>query len=699
MSVFNQSRSYIIRILIAIVFIVITIQLFNLQVLSGKYQQLAQGNAVFRKVVYPPRGIIFDRNNKAILNNTLMYDLMVTPSQVKGVDTAYLCQLLEIDTAQFKQRIIDAIVRNGRYRPSTFEELLSPEKYARFEENMWRFNAGFYLQQRPVRVYPFNAAAHVMGYVGEADSTIIARSGNFYQPGDYVGRSGIEAFYERVLMGQRGVQFLIKDNKNRLQGSYEQGLLDTAAIAGRSLRTYMDIEVQQLAEKLMANKVGAIVAIEPKTGGIIAMVSGPNYNPNDLTGSGKKKNYSKLVLDVAGPLLNRAIAGNYPPGSTFKPVGALVALDEGLITPAYGYGCSGRYYACGIGKPACSHNNPGHAANLRLAIANSCNSYFTHIYRMAVDNPKYGKVDKGYARWKNYLNDFGLGIKLGIDLPGESRRSGIPDTSVYNKVYRNSWNSCTNLTLGIGQDMMLSTPLQLANAMCLIANKGYFYTPHFVKSFDNETPEDTLLHPFRQKHSVLTHITNDAFEAVISGMQDVVEIGTARVAAIPGINVCAKTGTAENYRIIDGKRVKLKDNSMFVSFAPRENPTIAIAVVVENAGFGATWGGNIAQLLMEKYLTDSLRPERAKKAEEIAAANLMPGWLTREQYKADSVRGYFYFNLTKDSSYIKRFLRRSSAPVKKDSSLPKPATRLAAVYKFDGLRQEELTYLKNKGAA
>ncbi len=699
MSVFNQSRSYIIRILIAIVFIVITIQLFNLQVLSGKYQQLAQGNAVFRKVVYPPRGIIFDRNNKAILNNTLMYDLMVTPSQVKGVDTAYLCQLLEIDTAQFKQRIIDAIVRNGRYRPSTFEELLSPEKYARFEENMWRFNAGFYLQQRPVRVYPFNAAAHVMGYVGEADSTIIARSGNFYQPGDYVGRSGIEAFYERVLMGQRGVQFLIKDNKNRLQGSYEQGLLDTAAIAGRSLRTYMDIEVQQLAEKLMANKVGAIVAIEPKTGGIIAMVSGPNYNPNDLTGSGKKKNYSKLVLDVAGPLLNRAIAGNYPPGSTFKPVGALVALDEGLITPAYGYGCSGRYYACGIGKPACSHNNPGHAANLRLAIANSCNSYFTHIYRMAVDNPKYGKVDKGYARWKNYLNDFGLGIKLGIDLPGESRRSGIPDTSVYNKVYRNSWNSCTNLTLGIGQDMMLSTPLQLANAMCLIANKGYFYTPHFVKSFDNEVPEDTLLHPFRQKHSVLTHITNDAFEAVISGMQDVVEIGTARVAAIPGINVCAKTGTAENYRIIDGKRVKLKDNSMFVSFAPRENPTIAIAVVVENAGFGATWGGNIAQLLMEKYLTDSLRPERAKKAEEIAAANLMPGWLTREQYKADSVRGYFYFNLTKDSSYIKRFLRRSSAPVKKDSSLPKPATRLAAVYKFDGLRQEELTYLKNKGAA
>lgn len=701
MSVFNQSRSYIIRLLFLVVFIVIVIQLFNLQVLSGKYQQLAQGNAVFRKVVYPPRGIIFDRKNKAILNNTLMYDLMVTPSQVKNVDTAYLCQLLEIDTAEFKQRMIDAIVRNGRYRPSSFEELLSPEKYARFEENMWRFSSGFYLQQRPIRVYPFNAAAHVMGYVGEADSAIIARSGDFYQPGDYVGRSGIEAFYERVLMGQRGVQFLIKDNKNRLQGSYEQGVLDTAAIAGRSLRTYIDIQVQQLAEKLMTNKVGAIVAIEPKSGGIIAMVSGPNYNPNDLTGSAKKKNYSKLVLDVSGPLLNRAIAGTYPPGSTYKPVGALVALDEGIITPSFGYGCSGRYYACGIGKPACTHNNAGHAANLRLAIANSCNSYFTQIYRMAVDNPKYKNVDEGYAKWRDYLNQFGLGVKLGIDLPGEFKpnrvRQGIPDTAEYNRVYRSAWNSCTNLTLGIGQDMMLATPLQLANAMCLIANKGYYYTPHFVKSIDNETAEDTILQPFRRKHEVLTSIGDSSFEAVISGMQDVVEIGTARVAAIPGINVCAKTGTAENYRIIDGKRVKLKDNSMFVAFAPRENPTIAIAVVVENAGFGATWGGNMAQLLMEQYLTDSLRPERVKKAEEIAAANLMPGWLTREQFKADSARGYFYFNLTKDSSYIKKYIRKSTPPPPRDTTPPKPVERIAAQFHFEGIEPRKTIDLKKRG--
>ncbi len=655
-------------------FLVIIAQLFNLQVVSSKYQQLAQDNAVFRKTVYPSRGIIYDRNGKAILNNTLMYDLMVTPSELRNVDTAYLCQLLEINTEDFRQRIINAIVRNGRYRPSAFEELLSPQKYARLDENMWRIGSGFYLQERPVRTYPFNVGAHMIGYVGEVDSAIIARSNGFYQPGDYAGRSGIEAFYERVLMGQRGVQYLIKDNKNRLVGRFENGELDEPAIAGRGLHTYLDVEIQQLAEKLMANKVGSVVALEPKTGGIIAMVSGPNYNPNDLTGSEKKKNYTRLVLDVAGPLLNRAIKGQYPPGSTFKPIGGLVALDEGLITPSFGYGCSGRYYACGIGKPACTHSNPGHAANLRLAIANSCNSYFTQLYRMAADNKKYGNVKNGYAKWRDYMNLFGLGVKLGVDLPSEDR-GNIPDTSVYNRVYRNSWNSCTNLTLGIGQDMMLATPLQLANSMCLIANKGYYYTPHFVKNIEKESKEDTILNPFRQKHEVLTHISDDAFEAVISGMQDVVEIGTAKMAKIPGINVCAKTGTAENYKILDGKRVKLKDNSMFVCFAPRENPTIAIAVVVENAGYGGTWGGNIAQILMEKYLTDSLRPERAKKAEEIAAANLMPSWLAREQYKADSTRAQQWFKLTKDSSYIKKFLRRSAAPAKKDSSAPKPAQK------------------------
>lgn len=654
--------------------LVIIAQLFNLQVVSSKYQQLAQDNAVFRKVVYPSRGIIYDRKGKAILNNTLMYDLMVTPSELRNVDTAYLCQMLEITEEEFKERIVTAIIRNGRYRPSPMQELLTPQMFARLDENLWRLGSGFYLQERPVRTYPFNVGAHMIGYVGEVDSGIIARSNGFYQPGDYAGRSGIEAFYERVLMGQRGEQYLIKDNKNRLVGRFENGELDVPAITGRALNTYIDVEVQQLAEKLMANKVGAVVALEPKTGGIIAMVSGPNFSPSALTGPNFKKSYSKFILDVSRPLLNRAIKGQYPPGSTFKPIGGLVALDEGIITPSFGLGCGGRYYACGHGKPRCTHSNAGHAANLRLAIANSCNSYFAHIYRMVADNPKYGNVKDGYAKWKDYMNLFGLGVKLGVDLPGEDKAS-IPDTAFYNKMYRGSWNSCTNLTLGIGQDAMTATPLQLANAMCLIANKGYYYTPHFVKDIEGETDADTILNPFRVKHEVLTHISDEAFEAVISGMQDVVEIGTARRAKIPGINVCAKTGTSEVFKVIDGRRVQLKDNSMFVCFAPRENPKIAIAVVVENAGFGGTWAGPISALIMEKYLNDTLRPESVKEVERVAAANLMPAWLPREQYKEDSTRARFYFNLTKDSSYIRKYLRRggTSAPAKKDSTPARPA--------------------------
>ena len=695
MSVFNQSRSYIIRLIFVAVFIVIIAQLANLQLVSGKYEKLAQQNAVFPKVIYPPRGIVYDRNNKAIVNNTLAFDLMVTPAEVKNVDTAYMCELLEIDSLQFRQRIINAIFRNGRYRPSAFEDLLSPEKYTRLQENMWRFGSGFFLQERPVRTYPFNAGAHFMGYIGEVDSGIIARSHGFYRQGDFVGRSGLEGYYERVLMGQRGIQYLIKDNKNRLVGNYEKGELDTAAVAGRGLRTYVDIEIQQLAEKLMTNKVGAVVAIEPKTGGIIAMVSGPNFSPDALTGSNFKKTYSKFVLDVSRPLLNRAIKGQYPPGSTFKPLGALVALDEGLITPSFGYPCTGRYYACGHGKPACTHSNPGHAANLRLAIANSCNSYFAHVYRLAADNPKYGNVKDGYEKWKEYMNAFGLGIRLGVDLPSEDR-GNIPDTAAYNKEYRNVWNSCTNLTLGIGQDRMTATPIQLANAMCIIANKGYYYVPHFVKSIDNETKTDTLLNKFRRRHDVLTAISDDAYQAVMQGMQEVVEHGTAVSARIPGINICAKTGTAQNFRIIRRKRIELNENSMFVCFAPRENPKIAIAVVVENAGFGSTSAGPIASLLMEKYLNDTLRTESVKKIEELANKDLMPAILKVEQHIADSLRAVEWFKMTKDSNYIKKY-NKPSAPAKKDSSTPKDQRVVNT--KAEALQpKENFNHLKKRSA-
>ena len=670
MSVFTQSRSYIIRIIFAVAFFVIIARLFALQVVSSKYERLAQENAIFKKIIYPARGIVYDRNGKAIVTNSQMTDLMVVPSEARGVDTAYICQLLEIDTAEFRTRMINAIVKNGRSRPSAFETLLSPEKHARLEENSWRLGNGFYLQERNIRSYPFNAGGHFVGYIGEVDSGIIARSEGFYQMGDYVGRSGLESTYEGVLMGKRGVQYWIKDNRNKLVGQFEKGELNEAPEAGRALNTYIDAELQQLAEKLMQNKVGAVVAIEPKTGGILSMVSGPNFVPDQLTGSNFKKTYSKFVLDVSGPLLNRAIKGQYPPGSTFKPLGALVALDEGLITPAFGYPCGGRYYACGHGKPACTHSGGGHAANLRLAIANSCNSYFAHVYRMAADNPAYGNVKKGYEKWKDYMNAFGLGKRLGVDLPSEDK-GNIPDSSDYNKEYRGSWNSCTNLTLGIGQDKMTATPVQLANAMCIIANKGYYYPPHFVKNIEKETDADTVMKPYRTQHNVLTSITDTAFESVMQGMQEVVEHSTATSARIPGINICAKTGTAQNFTFLRGKKIELNENSMFVAFAPRENPKIAICVVVENAGFGSTAAGPIASMMIEKYLNDTLSTASKKKADDFAQKDLMPKILAVKQFIEDSLRARKYFNLTKDSSYLRKFFKTKQEE-KKDTAKPKP---------------------------
>lgn len=694
MPVFNQSRSYIIRFLFILAFLVMLGQLFNLQVISSKYDIMAQQNALLKKTIYPPRGMVYDRAGRTIVSNTLMYDLMVTPSEVSGVDTAYLCRLLEIDVAEFNKRIVTAIIKGGRTRPSAFEDLLTPEKYARLEENMWRFGNGFFLQERPVRTYPFDAGAHFMGYIGEVDSGIISRSEGFYQPGDYIGRTGLEATYEPILMGERGMQVLIKDHIGRIQGSYANGEMDEPATAGRALHTYVDIELQQLAEKLMNKKVGAVIAIEPQTGGILTMVSGPNFSPNELTGSNFRKSYSKFVLDVSRPLLNRAIKGQYPPGSTFKPIGGLVALDEGLIDPSFGYPCRGRYYACGHGKPACTHNNVGHAANLRLAIANSCNSYFAHIYRMTVDNPQYGDVKDGYAKWKEYMNAFGLGIRLGIDLPSEDR-GNIYDTTDYNKEYRGSWNSCTNLTLGIGQDRMTSTPLQLANAMCIIANKGYYYTPHFVSSIEDQTDDDTLLNRFGIRHNVLTHIADTAFDAIIWGMYDVVERGTAYSARVPGIEICAKTGTAQNFRIIRGKKVELNENSMFVAFAPRVNPKIAICVVIENAGYGSTSAGPIASLLIEKFLNDTLRTESIKKVEELSKKDLMPSILKVEQFIADSIRAWQWFRMTKDSAYIKKYLRKPSGTPQNDGQ-QNPRT----VYwkRNDMILPEKAFAFKQKGA-
>ena len=501
-----------------------------------------------------------------------------------------------------------------------------------------------------------------MGYTGEADSTIIARSDGFYQSGDYVGRSGLEAKYEKVLMGKRGIEYLIKDNHNKLMGRFENGELDEAPEAGRALHSYVDIEVQQLAEKLLTNKIGAIVAMDPKTGGIIAMASGPTFKANDLTGTNFKKTYGKFVLDVSRPLLNRAIKGQYPAGSTYKPVAALIGLDEGVITPQSGIGCRGAYYGCNR-KVGCTEKWAGHASNLRKAIAHSCNSFFCMTYRLTVDNPQYGGVRKGYQKWKEYMNAFGYGSPLGIDIPSEDK-GNVPDTAVYNKEYKGSWNSCTNVTLGIGQDKMLVTPVQIANAMSIIANRGHSYLPHFIKDIEAEKPDDSIMAPYRIQHKVPIHIPDSSYNIVIEGMHDVTTEGTAAaIPKIPGVDICAKTGTAENFH----KGVKQKDHSVFACFAPMDNPKIAVAVIVENGGFGATWAGPMAYLIVEKYLNDSLRADRLKEVDRIAAADLMPSYLPKEQFSADSTRGYFYFKLTKDSSYIKKYIRRLQNDIKKDT--------------------------------
>ena len=613
---YNSNRGRIIQIIIGVIFSLIILQLVSLQIFSSKYVLAANNNAIFRKIIYPDRGIIFDRKKRALLENTISYDLVVIPNEAKGVDTATLCSILNIDKEEYSKRMIEVIVKNSRVKSGIFEPFLSTEVYAQITENLYRL-PGFSLTERSIRNYPYNTAAHVLGYVAEVDVKFLEKHAEEgYEMGDYAGMTGLEKQYESILMGQRGVKRYLRDNKGKIQGAFEKGQFDTAAIAGRNLYTSMDVEVQQLAEKLLQHKIGSAVAINPKTGSIIAMASSPGYNPNLLTGNQRRKTIGRLLTDTARPIYNRAIKGQYPPGSTFKPMGALIALDEGLITPSFGYNCFGLYTACGDPRK-CEHHNAGHAANLQLALANSCNSYFLQVFRMAIDNPKYHNAKLGYLKWKEYVNGFGLGRKLGIDLPSENRAS-IPDTAQYNKDFGGAkfWNSCYMLTLGIGQDRMTATPLQLANAMAFIANQGYYYTPHFVDSVEEEDETDKeVLAKFRTKQAV-TKIPKEYFDIIKEGMYGVTVFGTAAFIKVPGHEFCAKTGTAQNPHG--------KNHSLFVCFAPKDNPKIAVAVVVENAGFGATWAGPIGGLLMEKYLNDTLTKESKTKVDYLSNVDLMP---------------------------------------------------------------------------
>ena len=619
MSAAVNSRQYIIRLIFIGVASIILLRLFFLQNFESKYKVMANDIAIYKKVVYPPRGVIYDRKGKVMLSNSLVYDLMVTPKNMKGLDTTQLCLALGIDNATFLKIMKGVQSRNIDVRQSTFMEQLSPEQTARFQENGFLFN-GFELVERNIREYKSPTAGILLGYIGEVSQDMLKKPRYMsYRQGDYAGLSGLELQYEEELRGQRGVHFLERDKFNRPRDPYRKGALDTLEISGKSLELYVDAELQAYAEKLMANKIGSVVAIDPKTGGILTMVSSPTYDPNLLRGRERTKNYGNLYRDATRPLFNRAIQAQYQPGSTIKPMTGLVALSVGAITPSFGLGCFGSYNYCG--RPiACEHHDAGHAANFRLALAHSCNSYFCHIFRLTVDYRNFGSVKAGLQQWHDYFSAFGFGRQTGVDLPFEGKGL-LPDSAYYNKRYNNVWNSCTIVFVGMGQGELALTPLQMANSMCIIANKGYYYTPHFVKSI-GKNENDPLLKKYHEKKEVL-HVPDSTFNIVQQAMQDVVESGTAIGAKIDGITICAKTGTAENKAVVNGEVIKMPNHSMFVAFAPRENPKIAIAVAVENSGFGATWAAPIASLLIEKYLKDSVTYKRKAVEDKMVNAHLI----------------------------------------------------------------------------
>lgn len=621
-------------------FLIIIIQLANLQIFSSKYKVMADDQGKFRKVIYPDRGIIYDRKHKVLLQNVTTSDLMVIPNKLKGIDTMALCNILEIDTAQFNRKLVEIIIKNGRGRPSVFDALLSDEKLARLSEALYKFEPGFFLQQRPVRTYPYDAAANVLGYLAEVDTNFLKKhKDEGYLPGDYAGMTGIERSYEKALMGQRGIEYWKRDNKNRLTEKLENGRFDTAAVAGQNIHTSIDIELQELGEKLMKNKIGAVVAIDPKTGGILAMVSAPTYNPHYLTGVERKKHFSQLYRDPSLPLLNRTVNATYSPGSTFKTLQGLVGLYEGVITPYTTFGCGGAFYGCGSGKPM-KCLDPG-TFYLKTAITHSCNTYFANVMQRVINNPKYPSVDSSLRAWDKYMYSFGLGHKLGVDIPTE-RGANIPTPEYYDKVHgKGKWNFCSFRSVAIGQGEVTATPLQVANEMAYLANNGWYITPHIVDSIDGGD-KFGLLDRYKQKIRPI-NIPDSIFEFVKDGMLGVVESGTGRRAKIRSVVMCGKTGTVENYY----RGVKQKNHSFFAAFAPRDTPRIAIMCVVENSGQGAWFAAPIVSFMIEKYLNDSITDKpRLALIESLSKTNLIPPRINMEIRRLDSL------DHSKDSAYL-----------------------------------------------
>lgn len=609
-----ENRRYVIGGAVVLVILIFIIRLFFLQVVDNDYKAWADSNAFLKKTLYPSRGIIYDRNGKLLVYNQPSYEVMLIMREVQPFDTLDFCNILSITKEQFIKRIAD--IKNRRlnpgyssYVPQVFMNHLSAQECGVLQEKLYKF-PGFYIQNRTIREYEYPYAAHLLGNIGEVNRRDIEKD-SYYVQGDNSGRSGVEQSYEEILRGVKGVEILLRDAHGRIKGRYEEGRHDVAPVSGKNLTLSIDIELQALGEKLMRNKRGSIVMIEPETGEVLCMVSSPTYDPSLLVGRQRGKNHIQLAKNSDTPLLNRAIMGYYPPGSTFKPTQALTFLQENVITTETKYTCAHGYTFRG-GKPACH----GHASPLEVkyALATSCNSYFCWGLHDMIDSRKrYPNVQEAFEVWKNYLVSMGYGYKLGIDLPGE-KRGFIPNSKYYDKYYRGRWNSSTVISIVIGQGEILATPLQICNLTATIANRGYFITPHVVKEIQ-DTPLDTL---YTQKRYTMVDRKN--YEIVAEGMRNAVLGGTCFNAAIPGIEVCGKTGTAENPHG--------KDHSAFIGFAPYHNPKVAICVYVENGGFGATYGVPIGKLMMEKYLTGDLSEASKLLEENMSNAVVSPNILS-----------------------------------------------------------------------
>jgi len=590
-----EKRKYVIGGFIVLIALIYIIRLFDLQINDEKYKQSADSNAFFKKTVYPSRGLIYDRNGELVVFNQPAYDVMLIPRDVQPFDTIDFCNTLNITPEQFKKRLVD--IKDKRlnpgyssYTPQRLMSQLSAQDYGRLQEKLYRF-PGFFIQKRILRQYKQPTAANVLGNIREVSQADIDCD-SYYSPGDYTGDLGVEKSYEPYLRGIKGVEILMRDARGRIQGRYDEGAHDVEPVSGRDLRLSLDIKLQQYAESLMVGKRGAVVAIEPATGEVLCMVSMPNYDPTLLVGRQRGQNYKKLVQDESWPLFDRAIIGAYHPGSTFKPTQGLRFLQEGIIDLHTAYPCSHGYISGGLRVGCHAHPTP---IPLKPALQTSCNAFFCWGFKAMIDRrSKYGSSAAAFEIWKKHLVSMGYGYRLGVDLPGESR-GFIPNDRFYDKFYsKGHWSANTIISVSIGQGEILATPLQIANLSATIANRGHYITPHVVKEV-----QDTVLPPFeRHTPTVDAHWYNDVAE----GMRMAVTGGTCRRAAIPGIEVCGKTGTAQNPHG--------KDHSAFMGFAPYQEPKIAVAVYVENGGWGATYGVPIGSLVMEKYLTGKIAPER-----------------------------------------------------------------------------------------